>query len=55
MVKVTLPDGSKLEITEGSTAKQLAEKLGPGLTKAAIAAKVNGQLVDLSAPIKGEP
>jgi len=51
MVKVTLPDGSELEIARGTTAKQLAEKIGPALTKAAVAAKVNGQLVDLSAPI----
>jgi threonyl-tRNA synthetase len=54
MAKATLPDGSTLEVTDGTTAKQLAEQIGPGLAKAAIAAKVNGQLVDLSAPIKGE-
>ena len=51
MAKVTLPDGSTLEITDGTTAKQLAEQIGPGLARAAAAAKVNGQLVDLSAPI----
>jgi threonyl-tRNA synthetase len=51
MAKITLPDGSILEITSGTTAKQLAEKIGPGLAKAAVAAKVNGQLVDLSTPI----
>ena len=51
MAQVTLPDGSTLEITEGTTAKQLAEQIGPGLAKAAVAAKLNGQLVDLSTPI----
>ena len=51
MAQVTLPDGSTLEITDGTTAKQLAEQIGPGLAKAAVAAKVNGQLVDLSTPI----
>jgi len=51
MVKVTLPDGSILEIAAGTTAKQLADQIGPGLVKAAVAAKVNGQLVDLSTPI----
>ena len=54
MAKVTLPDGSTLEVADGTTAKQLAEQIGPGLAKAAVAAKVNGQLVDLSAPISGE-
>jgi threonyl-tRNA synthetase len=54
MAKVTLPDGSILEIASGTTAKQLAEKIGPGLAKVAVAAKVNGQLVDLSTPIDGQ-
>jgi len=54
MAKVTLPDGSTLEVTDGTTAKQLAEQIGPGLAKAAVAAKVNGQLVDLSTPINSE-
>jgi len=53
MAKVTLPDGSTLGITDGTTAKQLAEQIGPGLAKAAIAARINGQLVDLSTPING--
>ncbi len=51
MAKVTLPDGSILELTDGATVKQLAQQIGPGLAKAAIAAKINGQLVDLSTPI----
>jgi len=54
MAKVTLPDGSTLEVSDGTTAQQLAEQLGPGLAKAAVAAKVNGQLVDLSTPINSE-
>jgi len=54
MVQVTLPDGSTLEIADGTTAKQLAEKIGSGLAKAAVAAKVNGQLVDLSTPITAD-
>ena len=51
MAKVTLPDGSILEVTDGTTVKQLAMQIGPGLAKAAIAAKIDGQLVDLSTPI----
>jgi len=54
MAKATLPDGSILEVTDGATIKDLAEKIGQRLAKAAVAVKVNGKLVDLSAPLKGE-
>lgn len=55
MAKITLPDGSTLEIAEGSTAKQVAEKIGSGLAKAALAAKLDGKLVDLATPITDSP
>jgi len=48
MAKVTLLDGSALEVTDGTTALQLAEQIGPALAKAALAARIDGQLVDLS-------
>ena len=54
MLKVTLPDGSKIEIADGSSVAQLAEKIGQGLAKAALAARINGQLVDLSTPIESD-
>jgi len=54
MAKVTLPDGSTLEIADGTTAEQLARQIGPGLAKAAVAAKLNGESVDLSTPINGD-
>jgi len=54
MAKITLPDGSILEVADGTTAAQLAEQIGPGLAKAAVAAKINGHLADLSTPISGE-
>jgi len=54
MARITLPDGSTLEAADGTTAGQLAEQIGPGLAKAAVAAKVNGKLVDLSTPLDGE-
>ena len=54
MAKVTLPDGSTLEVTEGTTVACLAEQIGPGLAKAAIAAKIDGRLVDLSTSLNGE-
>jgi len=55
MAKVKLPDGSTLEVAEGSTAGQVAEQIGPGLAKAAVAAKINGELVDLATPITDSP
>lgn len=51
MAKVTLPDGSILEIADGSTAQQVAEKIGAGLAKAALAARIDGKLVDLTTPV----
>jgi len=55
MARVTLPDGSTLEVAEGATAKNVAEKIGPGLAKAAVAAKIDGKLVDLGTPITDSP
>jgi len=54
MAKVTLPDGSELSVTDGTTAEQLAKEVGPALAKAAVAAKVDGELVDLSTPIRAD-
>jgi threonyl-tRNA synthetase len=45
---VTLPDGSPLELAEGATAADAALAIGPRLAKAAVAAQVNGTLVDTS-------
>lgn len=54
MVQVTLPDGSTLAVAEDSTVRDVTEKIGPGLAKAAVAARINGELVDLSFPIGGD-
>jgi threonyl-tRNA synthetase len=54
MAKVILPDGSIIEGCDGTTAYQFAQRIGAGLAKAALAAKVNGKLVDLSYPISGD-
>ena len=51
MAKLKLPDGSTLETADGTTAKEVAAKIGPGLAKAAIAAVIDGQLVDLFTPV----
>lgn len=54
MVKVKLPDGSQMEFAPGTTAGQIAEKIGPRLAKAAVAAKINGRLADLSTPVNND-
>jgi threonyl-tRNA synthetase len=50
-IHVTLPDGSSRELPAGSTGRDLAAAIGPGLAKAALAVKVNGQLRDLGRPL----
>jgi threonyl-tRNA synthetase len=50
-VKVRLPDGTQKALPAGSTALALAGAIGPRLAKAALAARVDGHLVDLSAPL----
>ncbi len=52
MVQITLPDGSSIEAADGITANQIAEQIGAGLAKAAVAAKIDGRIVDLSTPVK---
>ncbi len=54
MAKVKLPDGNTLESADGTTVKEFAEQIGPGLAKAALAARIDGELVDLSKPISGD-
>jgi threonyl-tRNA synthetase len=48
---IRLPDGSDKELPQGATAAQLAQAIGTGLAKAALAAVVNGAEVDLSAQL----
>ncbi|MDQ5899224.1 threonine--tRNA ligase [Candidatus Rickettsiella isopodorum] len=48
MPVITLPDTTQRTVASGATAYQVAEQIGPGLAKAAIAAEIDGQLVDLS-------
>src|SRR4051812_47051830 len=47
-VKITLPDGSSRELPRGSTAYDVAKSISPRLADAALAAKVNGKVIDLS-------
>ena len=50
-MNISLPDGSIREIKTGLTGLDLANDIGPGLAKAAIAVTVNGIQKDLSDPI----
>ncbi|HMZ52336.1 MAG TPA: TGS domain-containing protein, partial [Candidatus Sumerlaeota bacterium] len=47
-ITITLPDGSTKSFDAPVTAGDIAASIGAGLAKAAIAAKVNGRVVDLS-------
>lgn len=51
VVRVTLPDGSVREYAKGVTIAEAVAQIGRGLAKAALAAKVDGQVVDLSTPL----
>lgn len=48
MIAITLPDGSRREFESPPTVGEIAASIGPGLAKAALAGKVDGQLVDTS-------
>ncbi len=51
MVKITLPDGSVREYEGPVSAGQVAADIGPGLAKAALVARAEGDLIDLSLPL----
>ena len=53
MIKVKLMDGSMKEIEDGSNGYSLATSISRKLAKEAVAAKINGKLVDLSHELKG--
>ncbi len=56
LVNVTLPDGTELELADGATGADAAEAIGPGLARAALAVRQNGELRDLARPLApGEP
>ncbi len=52
MIAITLPDGSRREFEASPTVGEVAASIGPGLAKAALAGKVDGQLVDTSCRIE---
>ena len=50
-IRVTLPDGSEKVLPANSTGADLARAIGPGLARAALAIRVDGQVWDLSRPL----
>ena len=51
-IAVVLPDETSVELPAGSAAADLAAAIGPGLSRAAIAARVDGELRDLGRPLE---
>ena len=51
MITIRLPDGSTRELEDGASALTLAESIGRRLAKAAVAATVDGRMVDLRTPL----
>ncbi len=51
VLKLTLPDGSVREVARGTTGLEVAKAIGPGLARAALAIRVNGQVRDLARPL----
>ncbi len=54
MIRVTLPDGSLREVARGTTPAAIAAAIGPGLAKAAIAARVDGEVRDILRPLEAD-
>lgn len=54
MPVITLPDGSRREFADAVTVMEVAQDIGPGLAKATLAGRVNGQLVDAASLIEND-
>src|SRR3954465_8853418 len=51
-IHVKLPDGSVKDVPKGTTALDVAKSISPRLADAALAAKTNGDLIDLARPLE---
>jgi threonyl-tRNA synthetase len=51
-ITITLPDGATKTVPSGTSALAIAEGIGPRLAKAAVAARVDGEVRDLARPIR---
>ena len=54
MPQITLPDGTLRDYDEPVSPARVAADIGPGLAKAALGARINGVLSDLSTPIESD-
>ena len=54
MISITLPDGSARQFESGSTGGDVASAIGSGLAKAALAIRLDGELVDLATSIESD-
>lgn len=54
MIRVTLPDGSAREVARGTTPAEIAAAIGPGLAKAALAARVDGEVRDINRALEAD-
>jgi threonyl-tRNA synthetase len=53
-IHVKLPDGSVKDVPRGTTALEIAKSISPRLADAALAAKTNGDLIDLTKPLEND-
>src|SRR5579871_2362317 len=53
-IEITLPDGSKQPVPAGTRPIDVAQSISPRLAEAAIVAKVNGELYDLTRPLEND-
>jgi threonyl-tRNA synthetase len=51
-IQVKLPDGSVKDVPQGTTALDIAKSISPRLADAALVAKTNGDLIDLTKPLE---
>ncbi|MEC9376780.1 MAG: threonine--tRNA ligase [Candidatus Neomarinimicrobiota bacterium] len=50
-INITLPDNSVRSVQTGTTPQNVADSIGPGLARAAVVAKVDGEMIDLNTPL----
>src|SRR6266545_4588768 len=53
-IEVTLPDGSRQSVPSGARPIDIAKSISPRLADAAIVARVNGELYDLTRPLQSD-
>ena len=51
-IVLRLPDGSEKRVAPGTTPRAVAQSIGPGLARAAVAARIDGRIVELDRPLE---